>query len=122
MIRKRIWFLLGIVWILVLGQVSWLSASAQTKEPILRLDVGTHNAGVWGLTLDPSNSILVTSSEDKTVRVWDISGRGELLRVLRPPVGEGEEGHIFAVALSPDGRTVACGGRTGSPKQGDACV
>ncbi len=88
----------------------------------LRLEVGAHNAGVWGITLDPSNRILVTGSEDKTMRVWNISGRGELLRVLRPTIGEGEEGHIFAVALSPDARTVACGGRTGSPKQGDACV
>jgi len=120
--RKKTLFLLGIIWILVLGQGSGLSAMAQTQEPILRLGVGTHNAGVWGLALDPSNRILVTSSEDKTVRVWDISGRGELLRVLRSPVGEGEEGHIFAVALSPDSKTVACGGRTGSPKQGDACV
>jgi len=120
--RKRIWFLLGIVWILVSGQGSWQSALAQTQEPMLRLEVGAHNAGVWGITLDPSNRILVTGSEDKTMRVWNISGRGELLRVLRPTIGEGEEGHIFAVALSPDARTVACGGRTGSPKQGDACV
>jgi WD40 repeat protein len=119
---KKTWFLLGMIWILVLGQGSWLNAMAQTQEPILRLDVGTHNAGVWSLALDSSNRILVTGSEDKTARVWDISGRGELMRVLRPPVGEGEEGHIFAVALSPDAKTVACGGRTGSAKQGDACV
>src|SRR4030042_5730981 len=119
--RKKTWFLLGMIWILVLSQGAWLRASAQIQEPILRLDVGTHNAGIWGIALDPSNRILVTGSEDNTVRVWDISGRGELLRVLRSPVGEGEEGHIFAVALSPDGRTVACGGRTGSPKQGDRC-
>jgi WD40 repeat protein len=97
-------------------------ASRVSEAPILRLEVGTHNAGVWNLALDPSNRILVTGSEDKTVRVWDISRRGELLRVLRPPIGEGEEGHIFSVALSLDATTVACGGRTGSPKQGDACV
>ena len=122
MSRKKSWFLLGMIWILVLSQGSWLDALAQAQEPILRLEVGTHNAGVWGITLDLSNRTLVTGSEDKTMRVWDISGRGELLRVLRPPIGKGEEGHIFAVALSPDARTVACGGRTGSPKQGDACV
>ena len=107
-----------LVIILATARLAW----AQTTEPILRVEVGTHNAGIWGIAIDPSNRILVTGSEDKTVRVWDISGRGELLRILRPPVGEGEEGHIFAVALSPDARTVACGGRTGSLKQGDACV
>jgi WD40 repeat protein len=107
---------------LVVILASFRLAWAQTAEPILRLEVGSHNAGIWDIAIDPSNRILVTGSEDKTVRVWDISGRGELLRILRPPVGDGEEGHIFAVALSPDAATVACGGRTGSLKQNDVCV
>ncbi|KPK22148.1 MAG: hypothetical protein AMK69_20385, partial [Nitrospira bacterium SG8_3] len=98
------------------------SVSAQTREPILRVEVGTHNAGIWGMALDPSNRLLVTGSEDRTVRVWDMSDKVTLLRILRPLVGQKEQGHIFAVALSPDGRTVACGGRTGNPKRGDACV
>jgi WD40 repeat protein len=37
---------------------------------------------------------------------------GELLKVLRPPIGENEEGRIDAVAISPDGQTVAAGGWT----------
>ena len=97
-------------------------ALGQSSEPILRIEVGTHNAGIWSIATDPSNQILVTGSEDKTVRVWDVSGRGALMRTLRPPVGEGENGQIFAVAISPDGRTVACGGRTGEPQKIDACV
>ena len=111
---------LGLAAILFVGAVE--PVLAQTTEPILRVEVGTHNAGIFGIAMDPSNRILVTGSEDKTVRVWDISGDVRLLRIIRPPVGEGEQGHIFAVALSPDGRTIACGGRTGSPKQGDGCV
>jgi WD40 repeat protein len=109
-------------WILAVGQGIGSGAWAQTTEPVLRVEVGAHNAGIWGIALDSSNRILVTGSEDKTARVWDISGRGELLRILRPPVGGGEDGQIFAVALSPDAGTVACGGRTGSVQQGDACV
>ena len=86
-------------------------------------DRGGHaQRGIFDIAVDPSNRLLVTGSEDKTVRMWDISGRGELLRILRPPVGDGEEGHIFSVALSPDAATVACGGRTGSLQQADACV
>jgi WD40 repeat protein len=104
--------------VLATTRLAW----AQSAEPILRVEVGTHNASIWDIAIDPSNRILVSGSEDKTVRVWDISSRGELLRILRPPVGEGEEGQIFAVALSPDARTVACGGQTGSLKQRDACV
>jgi WD40 repeat protein len=115
-------------WFCLAGMAAGLFLAAaqpvlgQSSEPILRLEVGTHNAGVFSIALDHSNRILVTGSEDKTVRIWDISGKGELLRILRPPVGEHEQGHIFAVALSPDAGTVACGGRTGSPQQKDACV
>jgi WD40 repeat protein len=113
---------IGLIYTLVAVLATSGPVSAQTAEPILRVEVGTHNAGIFSIALDPSNRILVTGSEDKTARVWDISGGGTLLRILRPPVGEWEQGHIFAVALSPDARTVACGGRTGSPQQGDACV
>jgi WD40 repeat protein len=120
--QRKIILFIGLVFTLVALMATWESASAQTTEPILRVEVGTHNAGIISMALDPSNRILVTGSEDKTVRVWDISGTGKLLRILRPPVGELEQGHIFAVALSPDGKTVACGGRTGSPQQKDACV
>jgi WD40 repeat protein len=120
--QRKIIFSTGLIFTLVALLATSGPVSAQTAEPILRVEVGTHNAGIISMALDPSNRILVTGSEDKTVRVWDISGGGKLLRILRPPVGEWEQGQIFAVALSPDGKTVACGGRSGSPKQKDACV
>ena len=118
--RRKGWLCLG--WAVILILVAVLPALAETDEPILRMEVGAHSAGIWSIALGPSNRILVTGSEDKTARVWDLSGRGELMRTLRPPVGEGEEGQIFAVALSPDEKTVACGGRTGSFQQQDVCV
>ena len=113
---------IGLIYTFVAVLVAWEPAWAQTSEPILSVEVGTHNAGIMRIALDPSNRILVTGSEDKTVRVWDISGRGELLRILRPPVDAGNVGKINGVALSPDGATVACGGFTGSPQVGDAWV
>ena len=118
--QLRNWCYLGMAAILIVGAGPYVRA--QTTEPILRMELGTHNASIFDIAIDPSNRILVTGSEDKTVRVWDISTGVRLLRILRPPVGEGEQGHIFTVALAPDGRTIACGGRTGVPQQGDACV
>jgi len=112
-------------WLLcTLGAVLVTSGPAlpQTTEPILRVEVGTHNAGIIRIALDPSNRFLVTGCEDKTVRVWDLSRRGELVRILRPPADADALGKILAVALSPDGGTVACGGFTGSPQTGDAWV
>ncbi len=41
-------------------------AQGQPSAPILRLEVGAHNAGIWGIAIDPSNRTLVTGSEDKT--------------------------------------------------------
>ena len=116
----RIWSSAAVATQLILAAVA--PALSQTAEPILRVEVGTHTAAVFAMAMDASNSILITGSEDKSVRVWDITGKGELLRILRPPLSEGETGQVFAVALSPDTRTVACGGRTGSPKKGDGCV
>ena len=112
----------GLICTLVVVLAVGEPAFAQTSEPILSVEVGTHSAGIIRIALDPSNRILVTGSEDKTVRVWDISGRGELLRILRPPVDADRVGSINGVALSPDGRTVACGGFTGSPQANDAWV
>jgi WD40 repeat protein len=118
--RIKRWPVTWLTALLVLGSLE--PALSQTDEPILRMELGTHNASIFAIASDTSNRILVTGSEDKTVRVWDISDGARLLRVLRPPVGEGEQGQIFTVALAPDGRTIACGGRTGMPKKGEACV
>ena len=57
---------------------------------------------------------MVTGSDDKTARLWALPEQGagapKLLRVLRVPIGPGNDGKIYAVALSPDGRFVAAGG------------
>src|SRR5262249_44042462 len=56
--------------------------------------------------------MLATASFDKTVRLWSLA-TGEQLTVLRPAIGSGAEGELFAVAVSPDGRFVVTGGWTG---------
>jgi WD40 repeat protein len=80
--------------------------------PLLRLDTGMHSAPIRSIDVDAAERYLVTGSSDKTVRVWSLPD-GRLLRVLRPPIGEGNEGRIDAVAISPNGQTVAIAGITG---------
>jgi WD40 repeat protein len=70
-----------------------------------------HTAAIFQIGVDAANRYLVTGSEDKTVRVWELAS-GRLLRTLRLPIGSGNEGKVFGVALSPDGTTVAAGGAT----------
>jgi WD40 repeat protein len=71
-----------------------------------------HTALISGMSVDAANRFLVTASHDKTVRVWDLT-TGRLLQVLRPPVRAGNEGKLYAAAVSPDGAVVAAAGLTG---------
>jgi WD40 repeat protein len=82
-------------------------------EPILRIETGKHGALIHRIDIDTVNRFAVTASDDKTVRVWSVP-EGRLMRVLRLPIGEGNIGKAFGVAISPDGTTVAVGGITGT--------
>ncbi|MGH9944012.1 MAG: caspase family protein [Pyrinomonadaceae bacterium] len=98
------------------------SARAQggepSREPVLRIETGMHTAVIRRIGVDAANRYLVTASEDKTVRVWELPA-GRLLRVIRAPLGAGNEGKLFAVALSPDGTTIAAGGWTVGGESGE---
>ncbi|MCK5720489.1 MAG: caspase family protein [Thiomargarita sp.] len=83
----------------------------QQDKPILRLETGMHTAKINRIDIDAAERFLVTGSDDKTIRIWSLA-TGKLLRILRPPIGEGNEGKIYAVAISPDGKTIAAGGWT----------
>ena len=85
------------------------NAFPQVSEPILTIETGIHSSMIRDMEVDARNRILLTGSNDKTVRIWDLS-TGKLLKILRPPIGQGTEGIIHAVTISPDGNTIACGG------------
>ena len=84
------------------------------QRPFLRIDPGMHTAQIKRIGVDAACSLMVTGSEDKTARLWALpeggAGRPELLRTLRVPIGEGDDGKVYAVALSPNGKWVAAGG------------
>jgi WD40 repeat protein len=82
-------------------------------EPILRIESGQHGAYIRRIDTDIANRFAVTVSEDKTVRIWSLPD-GRLMRVVRLPIDQGNIGKAEAVAITPDGTTIAVGGYTGT--------
>jgi len=82
------------------------------KTPILKIETGMHTAVITRISMDSKERYLVSGSLDKTIRLWELS-TGNLIKTLRPPIGDGDEGKIYAVSISPDGKTIAAGGWTG---------
>jgi WD40 repeat protein len=77
--------------------------------PVLCIEAEQHVGEIRSLDIDHEERFLVTGSSDKTARIWALP-EGRLLQVLRHPTGAGNEGKINAVAMSPDGTTVAVAG------------
>ncbi len=101
------------------GVRAW--AGEPPGEPLIRIETGMHQGVIKQIGADTANRYLVTGSQDKTARVWDLR-TGTLLRTLRLPIGPGNEGKVYAVAISPDGRTVAVGGWTGFEFDASNCI
>src|SRR6185436_159192 len=80
-------------------------AGSLSDDPILRIETGMHSAGINRMAIDERNLVLATVSDDKTVRIWELPAL-TLVKTIRAPIGKGKEGKLYAVALSPDGRTV----------------
>ncbi|WP_321494300.1 caspase family protein [uncultured Desulfobacter sp.] len=98
--------LLALIFCLGAGPVPvWADGS----KPILTVDTGGHKGIINDLIVTPDNRYLISASDDKTIRVWDIRTKKEVRKILGQ-VGPGNEGKIFAIALSPDGRWLAAGG------------
>ena len=109
--------LLSIYFLIISLLVQSLLAESFSTNPILKVEAGMHTAVIRRISTDKENRILATASTDKTAKLWDLS-TGKLLRTIRVPIEHGHEGKVNAVALSPDGKTLAVAGWTGL-KQSD---
>jgi WD40 repeat protein len=88
---------------------------------LLRVETGMHTTLIRRVVVDAPRNRLITCSDDKTIRVWQLPGL-RLVNTLRVPMDQAHEGQLFGLAISPDGRTVAAGGWTGWDWDGSASI
>ena len=79
------------------------------ERPTLAIDPGMHTARIWAQAVDAAGRFAVTGGDDRTVRIWSVAD-GKLLHTIWIPVGPANVGDVYAVAISPDGSTIAAGG------------
>jgi WD40 repeat protein len=88
----------------VLGRV-W---PAQAEErPLLQLDTGGHMALINKIAFTPDGKQLISASNDKVIRVWDVA-TGKTLRTIRGEMG-GTGKPAWAAGFSADGKVIGWG-------------
>ena len=113
------WLLNGALVLLGLGGVLWFFQNQQQAinsstnpiqpaiENIAHSQVFTlrgHASDVNSVDFSPEGDKLASGSDDKTIKVWDVTRKEEILTF------QGHSGWIWDVAFSPDGKTLASSG------------
>jgi WD40 repeat protein len=73
------------------------------------LETGGHTALIRQVYFTPDATQIISGSEDKTARIWDLAS-SKLVNTLRGEVGPGFQGSLNALAVSSDGAFIATGG------------
>lgn len=79
-------------------------AAIESKLYVELLCLSGHTSAGWSVCVSADGKRLLTSSEDKTLRLWD-TATGKCLHVFK-----GHTQHIFGAALAPDGNHVLSAG------------
>jgi WD40 repeat protein len=82
---------------------------------VLVLEPNKHTEMIIRADVDADGRIAATASFDKTIRLWSVAD-GRLIRTIRVPIGPGNVGRLYAVAISPQADLIAAGGLTRSPE------
>ena len=80
---------------LALNTIDWLAAGGKSFG---------HGGRVTSVAFSPDGRLLASSSDDKTIRIWNVTTGQEVLTLT------GHKGRVNAVVFSPDGKLLASAG------------
>jgi WD40 repeat protein len=79
------------------------------QVPRIMINPHGHAGKVHNLLFTPDASQLISISEDKTIRIWDVQSAA-MVKKFESQIGDGYEGMLYSSALSPNGKLLAVGG------------
>ncbi len=97
------------------------SSGLVPTSPFLILNTDMHTSDIKRIDTDADGQYILTVSTDKTAKLWDAQ-TGDLLHTFRIPIAQGNEGMLYAGAISPDGEIVAIAGWTGDAWDDTHCI
>ncbi len=69
-----------------------------------------HRGWVWSLAYNSSGTLLVSSSDDETIKIWDTKTHKRINKIDNyPDLMEGHTGWVRSVCFSPDDKFIASG-------------
>jgi WD40 repeat protein len=80
-----------------------LSAKDPAANPVI---LRGHESPVSAVAISPDNHWVVTGSDDRTARLWDLSAKDP---AANPVILRGHKSGVSAVAISPDNHWVVTG-------------
>ena len=96
--------------LLILGSFyTLISILSLGQEPRIVIDSKGHTARINNLHFSSDGNTIVSISEDKTIKVWNVES-GKMIRKFESEMGDGPEGMFYASDLSPDGKLLAVAG------------
>jgi WD40 repeat protein len=75
---SRVLFVLALI-VTILPERAF--SSGVSEEPFLQIEMGIHTSRIMSIGIDAQNQFIVTGSQDKTVRLWELS-TGRLVKIF----------------------------------------
>ncbi len=95
--------------LLFIGILSIVPTIVFSQVPQIVIDSKGHSARISNLHYTSDGTQIVSISEDKTIKVWDVE-TGKMVRKFESQIGNGFEGMFYSSAISPDGKLLAVAG------------